>query len=173
MVIWIIGISGSGKTTIGKALSKKFRNLKKKTIFIDGDEIRKVWGDDLGYAIKDRKKNHSRLSKLCKLIAQDDVIVIVAALSIFVNLRHWNKKNIPKYYEVLLDTPIDTVIKRDPKSLYAKRNKNKIKDLVGIDIKFPKSSSTDLTINKDKIHTSVNNITNIIFSAIKKRFNVK
>lgn len=173
MVIWIIGISGSGKTTIAEALIKKFRNTNKKTIFIDGDEIRKVWGDDLGYSTKDRRKNHTRLSKLSRLLAQDNIVVIVAALSIFTDLRRWNKKNIPKYYEVLLDASVEMVRKRDPKSLYANRKKNKIKNIVGIDTKFPKSSTTDLIINETEIESGINNTTEIIFEAIRKKFNVK
>ena len=56
MIIWIIGISGTGKTTIGKKLFDKIRRKKSNTVFLDGDILRKVWGDDLGHKIVDREK---------------------------------------------------------------------------------------------------------------------
>ena len=57
MVIWIIGLSGSGKTTIGKLIYKSLLKKRKNTVFLDGDEMRAVWGNDLGHKLEGRKEN--------------------------------------------------------------------------------------------------------------------
>ena len=64
MVVWIIGLSGSGKSFLAKSLCQKFKN--KKIIWIDGDDVRKYISYDLGYTIKDRKKNSLLISNICK-----------------------------------------------------------------------------------------------------------
>ena len=60
MIIWIIGLSGSGKTTVGKLLFKKIKKRKTNTVFLDGDNLRAVWGNKLGHRISDRKENALR-----------------------------------------------------------------------------------------------------------------
>ena len=83
MVIWLIGISGSGKTTIGTQLFKKLRATKNKWVFLDGDDLREVWGGELGHSIKDRETNAKRISKLCHLLDKQNINVIASVLSIF------------------------------------------------------------------------------------------
>ena len=64
MVIWLIGLSGSGKSTIAKILYKKIKKKNPNTVWLDGDEVRKIYNDKLGYNLKDREKNAQRLSKI-------------------------------------------------------------------------------------------------------------
>ena len=69
MIIWITGISGAGKTTLGKALFKKFKK-NNSTIYLDGDQIRNIFNKDLNYSLKDRNLNAERLTKLVKYLSE-------------------------------------------------------------------------------------------------------
>ena len=70
MIIWITGISGAGKTTLGKALFSKFKKKNNSTIYLDGDQIRNIFNKDLNYSLKDRNLNAERLTKLVKYLSE-------------------------------------------------------------------------------------------------------
>jgi len=74
---------------------------------------------------------------------------VCAILSIFPEIRDWNKKNLSHYYEVFIDSPIEDLKKRDGKKLYEDFDKNKIKNVVGLDIKFKKPNDSNLIINNN------------------------
>ena len=95
MIIWIIGISGTGKTTIGKKLFNKIKRKHFNTVFLDGDILRNVWGDDLGHKISDRKKCFKN-SKIMPIIEQTKIHVVCCLLSIFPLIQQKARKNIKK-----------------------------------------------------------------------------
>ena len=68
MVIWLIGLSGAGKTTIGKEVQKLWSLNGRKAVLVDGDSFREIMGDDLGHSMEDRRKNAGRISRFCKLL---------------------------------------------------------------------------------------------------------
>lgn len=150
MIIWLIGLSGAGKTVIGKALQKI---IKEKTnnvfLFIDGDILREINSNDLGYTIEDRKKNADRMCHLCKYLNDSGINVISAFLSIFPESRNWIRNNTKEYFEVYIDTSLNVLIKRDSKELYKKALKGEIKNIVGIDLDFTPPEAPDLIINND------------------------
>ena len=67
-LLWITGLSGAGKTTIGEEVYKMLKKKKSNTVFLDGDIVREVLGNDLGHHLKDRKKNAIRISKMCEFL---------------------------------------------------------------------------------------------------------
>jgi len=143
MVIWIMGLSGSGKTTLGKIIKEKMKN--KKILHIDGDIIRKMYSDNLGHSIKDRNINAERISRLVKFISDQNIDIIVSVLSNFPSWLNWNRNNIKNYFEIYIKTNMDILKKRRP-YLYS----GKIRNVVGIDIKFNKPKKTDMVIQNSK-----------------------
>ena len=147
MLIWLTGVSGSGKTTIGKKL---YNHLHKKTsnlIYLDGDEFRGVMGDDLGHSINDRNKNAYRLTRLCKLLSDQGLHIVCAANLTSQKFRDWCANEIVDYYEVHIEVPIEVLIKRDIKGLYKDALEGNKKNVVGVDIPFSKPSNPFLVIN--------------------------
>ncbi len=158
MVIWITGISGSGKSTFGKYFFKKFKKKYKNTIFFDGDEFRKIFLNDIKYTLKDRNKNAERLTGLVKYLSDQNTNIIISANITSQKFRIWCKKNIKNYFEIFIDTPFNILLKRDYKNLYRKAFKKKIKNVVGFDIPFKKPKNPSLiidnsgTVNKLKLN---------------------
>ena len=121
-VIFIHGLSGSGKSTIGKAL---YENLSKKTklIYIDGDEFRSGLSYDLGFSLEDRKENIRRLMEMCKILLNNETSVIISFIAPTEEIRNIIRDNIKALLEVWCDKPLFMCEKDDPKGLY-KQNLN-------------------------------------------------
>jgi adenylylsulfate kinase-like enzyme len=151
MIVWLIGISSAGKSTIGRELMEILRKSGRPTLFLDGDDLRGVWQDDLGHEIADRRKNHTRISRLCALLDQDRSIdIVVAALSIFPDLRQWNRSNFADYFEVFLDVPVEIARERDTKGVYARINETGVGNVVGMDIPFP-APDADMVVSAPQL----------------------
>jgi len=166
MVVWIIGLSGAGKTTLAKEVVAKAYNSNNNLLLIDGDMIRNVFGNDLGHTLEDRRKNADRICRLCKFIDDQGINVVCAILSLFPGSRLWNRENIKNYYEVYIETPIDQLQKRDYKGLYRKFSDGKIKNVAGMDIEFIPPDSPDLIIKNngslDNLLTHANSLANLL-----------
>ena len=152
MVIWITGISASGKSTLGKYFFKKFKKQKRNTVFFDGDEFRKIFHNDIKYTLRDRDVNAIRLTSLVKYVSDQKTNLIVSANITSQRFRDWCRKNVKNYFEIFIDTPMEILRKRDYKKLYRNSLNGKIKNVVGVDLKFypPKSSDIFLKNNSSK-----------------------
>ncbi len=149
MVIWIIGLSGAGKTTLAKQVVEKTKSYDQDVALIDGDVIRDLFNNDLGHTLKDRRKNAERISKLCKFLDDQGIDVVCAILSLFPESRTWNRENIKNYYEVYIEAPLDQLEKRDYKGLYKKFNDGELKNVAGMDIEFIPPDNSDLVIKNN------------------------
>ena len=156
---------GSGKSTLAKFYfnqkKKKFKNL----IWIDGDAFRKVMNNDLGYTIKDRKKNALRLVKLSKYFSDQKVNVIISANLVFQNYRNWCKKNISNFLEVYIETKKEILIKRNIKKNFFNLKNN----VLGKDIKVKKPHKPHLIINNDSSKKIFLTKKDLIDYSLKKR----
>ena len=140
MVIWIIGMSGSGKSFLAKKLHKRIDN----SILVDGDEIRKKFTYDLGYSKKDREKNSKFIQNLCKFLEDQNVTVICSILSIFPSHQKKNRKIFKKYFQIFINSNLDKLKFKSKNRVYKlKRN------VVGLDINFPKPYKNDLVIENN------------------------
>ena len=147
MVVWIIGLSGAGKTTLANEVIAYVRRVQHNVVLIDGDVVREIFGNDLGYTMEDRRINAQRICQLGKFLDDQDIHVVCAILSLFPETRSWNREHLKNYYEVFIDTPIHNLVQRDPKGIYQRFNSGEVRDVAGLDIEFPRPVNADIIIN--------------------------
>jgi adenylylsulfate kinase len=134
-VIWLTGLSGSGKSTIANLLEKRLYEANHATYLLDGDNVRHGLCGDLGFDDKARVENIRRISEVSRLFVDAGVIVLTAFISPFKADRDYCRSLLQKgeFVEVFVDTPIEVCEKRDPKGLYQKARSGDIKHFTGID----------------------------------------
>ena len=147
MVLWITGLSASGKTTVARAFLEVSKNSGVQKVFLDGDHIRELFGGDLGYDESSRIKHIQRVQRLAKFLTDQGIDVVVAALYNNREILAENRKLFDKYFEVYLKADIEFLKLRENKSLYTKSQNNEIHDVVGVDIKWQEPMTPDLTID--------------------------
>ena len=133
-VVWLTGLSGSGKSTIAIELERQLFNLGRQACVLDGDNMRHGLGSDLGFSHEDRKENIRRAGEVAKLFADAGVICITAFISPYRSDRELARAIAPqgKFLEVYLNAPLEICEQRDTKGLYAKARAGEIKEFTGI-----------------------------------------
>ena len=142
---WFTGLSGAGKTTIGRLWYEKLREAGKTAVFLDGDELRQVFGGDLGYTEADRRKSAMRNARLCALLAKQGIMVVCCTISMFDSVRQWNRENIPGYFEIYVKASMDTLRQRNRKGLYGVGGQN----VAGIHFQVEEPKTPDLILEND------------------------
>ena len=141
-VYWITGLSGSGKTTVGTALYYDLRKERDNVLLLDGDLLKNLVNESVGYTPEDRLRRGKQYSKICKLMAEQGMWVIICTIAMFDEIREWNRKHIKGYVEIFLDVPFDVLRRRDKKGLYSRKQVS----LDG-DVQFPKNP--DIVLKND------------------------
>lgn len=150
-MIWLTGLSGSGKSTIANALEQKLYVLEKHTYLLDGDNVRHGLNKDLGFSDHDRVENIRRIGEVGKLFIDAGLIVISAFISPFQSDRQIvrNLVNQDEFLEVFIDAPIELCERRDPKGLYKKARCGEIKNFTGIDSPYEAPLNPEVHIKTD------------------------
>ena len=165
-VLWLTGLSGSGKSTIANALEKELYAEGKKTYVLDGDNIRHGLNKDLGFNDNDRVENIRRVAEVAKLMCDAGLIVITAFISPFRNERDMARSLFQsgEFKEIFISTPLKIAEKRDPKGLYKKARKGEIPNFTGINSPYEKPLHPELSLDTSKtsITQSVKKIREII-----------
>lgn len=149
-VFWITGLAGSGKTTIGKLLYRKLKNVRPNVVFLDGDILRNVFGNAAGHSLKKRKQLAMSYSRLCKMLSEQGIDVVCATISLFKEVHRFNRINIKKYYEIFIECSMDELIRRDQKGIYSKALKGKMDNVIGINLPYDKPEGCDMVIDNTK-----------------------
>ena len=163
-VYWITGLSGAGKTTIGKLFYNYLKEQYPNTVFFDGDTLRKVFGDDLGYTEEERRKCAMRYAKLCALLEEQGMNVICCTISMFDSVRQWNRENIHNYREIYVRVSMDTLRTRDQKGLYSGTTSETEKDVAGIHFQVEMPMNPDLILDNDGETTPEEQVERIVRS---------
>lgn len=143
---WITGLSGSGKTTIGRMLYDYLWTKNKALVLLDGDTLRDVY-QSFSYTQADRIELTYRNARLCKLLNEQGISTIICCVAMYDECREWNRKNIANYKEIYLNVPIEELIRRDQKGLYSGALSNEIENVMGINMDYEAPKSPDIEIN--------------------------
>jgi adenylylsulfate kinase len=173
MVIWLIGLAGAGKTTVGRALYEQIKLRDPATVFLDGDHVREIMGDDLGHSLEQRRQNGLRITRLCRYLDRQGINVVCAILSLFEEQQRWNRKNYSDYFEVFIDVPMDVLVVRDQKGLYSGAKAGRIPNVAGVDIPFTRPANPDMIVRNDRDIDQIDAIVSAVFDGLKPRLKVR
>ncbi len=152
--LWMTGLSGSGKSTIAKALEKQLVLLRGKHVYrLDGDNIRTGLNRDLGFSADDRAESVRRVGEMSCLFSDSGIITIVSLVSPYRNDRdsvreRHVQQGIP-FYEIFMDVSLDVVKARDPKGLYKQVEEGTIKDFTGVDAPYEPPPSAEIVLSNN------------------------
>lgn len=148
-VLWMTGLSGSGKSTIANAVEKKLARMNRHTFLLDGDNVRHGLNKDLGFTDADRIENIRRVGEVAKLMTDAGLIVITAFISPFRSERDMvrNMMQPGEFVEVHIDTPLSVAEERDVKGLYAKARAGDLKNFTGIDSPYEAPETPEIRID--------------------------
>jgi adenylylsulfate kinase len=153
LVVWLTGLSGSGKSTIANALEYELvHEQKAHTYLLDGDNIRTGLNAGLGFSDADRKENIRRIGEVAKLMYDAGLIVITAFISPFREDRDIVRGLFQpgSFCEVFVSCPIEVCISRDPKGLYRKATTGEISDFTGISSLYEEPLAPELVVQSDR-----------------------
>ena len=164
VVVWLTGLSGSGKTTIATALQKSITCRNINVELLDGDCIRSHLSQGLGYSKNDRNINVRRVGYVANLLSRNGVIVIVALISPYRAIRDEIRLSNNQFIEVYVDAPLEVCELRDIKGLYASARNGKIKGFTGIDDPYEPPLYPDITCltSQESIEESVLKIVRVL-----------
>ena len=149
MVIWITGLSGSGKSTVADAMIRMLKPHLPELVLLDGDVIRALFGKNLDYSEPSRVIQVERLRTMAKLLSEQGLVVIVTVLYCHPDLMSWNRVNIRDYFEIYMDAPMDVLMARDVKGLYSKAKRGEMPNVVGLDVPWHSPENPDLHVRSD------------------------
>jgi len=170
MVIWLVGMSGVGKSTIADKILQHISGEGNVNIVpLDGDIVRLIDGNNqktTSYSIEARFENAKRIQEISLALDKSGENVICSILCIFPDVLKENKEIFSGYYEVFLDASMEELERRDTKGLYKMAKNGQISNLVGYDIDFPIPEKPNLSLRTDDEKTA-NELARIIFEKVR------
>lgn len=152
-IVWLTGLSGSGKSTVSTELERELFNVGRNAYILDGDNIRHGLNKDLGFSHEDRKENIRRIGEVAKLFVDGGFIVITAFISPYREDRDMVRQIMPpgQFVEVFVNAPVEVCEKRDPKGLYARARTGEIKEFTGVTAPYEAPLHPELELRTDKL----------------------
>ena len=168
MVIWMCGLSGSGKSTIANAAERVLHQRGRTTAILDGDNIRAGLNANLGFSDDDRLENIRRIAEVAKLFAQQGIVTFVSAITPRGELRDVARGILgDDFYEVYVKASFEACAQRDVKGLYAKAAKGEIAHFTGKDSSFEEPMQADLVL--DTVENELEECVDLLLESVKNR----
>lgn len=171
VIVWMVGLSGSGKSTIAQNLEKKLYDAGFATMLLDGDNVRSGLNNNLSFTEEDRQENQRRVAEVAKLFMNAGLVTLCSFVSPTYEAREKVKAIIgpDNFLEVYVECSFDACARRDVKGLYAKALNGEIKNFTGLDAPFEKPKEPWLTLNTEEhtIEESVNTLFNKLIEKIR------
>lgn len=149
-VIWLTGMAGAGKTTLGNQVVKRFTAAGRLIEFLDGDAPGEVLTKGLGVSKDDRDTAVQRLGTVAKMLARHGAAVVVASISPYRATRDAVRRDVRRFVEVFVDAPMDTLLARDTEGLYKKALAHELTNVAGIDDPYEPPSHAELVVRTDQ-----------------------
>lgn len=158
-VIWLTGLSGSGKSTIAERVYEILKERGLKVEFLDGDLVRDVF-PKTGFSKEERDRHIRRIGFLASMLERNGVFVVASFIAPYKESRDFVRDRCKNYKEVYLSTPLEVCEQRDPKGLYARVRNGEIKNFTGVDdpYEIPKNPWLNIDTSNMSIEESVNSI---------------
>lgn len=152
-IIWLTGLSGSGKSTIANAAARELFEQGYQVTVLDGDNVRHGLNKDLGFSDDDRKENIRRIGEVAKLFVEQGTIVITAFISPFQEDRHTVRQLVEEgeFHEVFVKCDLNVCEERDPKGLYKKARNGEIPFFTGIDSPYEEPAAPELVLDTGEL----------------------
>ena len=144
-VFWVMGLPGSGKTTVGTKLYEYLKKKNDATVLFDGDVLRDIY-QFKDYSEEGRKKVSKITGRLIKLLTDQGMDVVGCFVSVNKDIRSWNRANLDNLKEIYLKVDVDELIKRDQKGLYSRALKGEIDNVIGINVPFEEPTGVDYIV---------------------------
>ncbi|MBN1350377.1 adenylyl-sulfate kinase [candidate division KSB1 bacterium] len=153
IVLWLTGLSGSGKSTIAIELQSRLFEMGCSVFILDGDNIRHGLNRDLGFSPEDREENIRRIGEVARLFAEGGTIIITSFISPYRKDRDTARSLMPEgeFFEIFVKAPLEVCEKRDPKGLYEKARRGIIKEFTGISAPYEIPEKPELILETDKL----------------------
>jgi bifunctional enzyme CysN/CysC len=168
-VVWLTGLSGSGKSTIANLVEHRLHVLGRHTYVLDGDNVRCGLNCDLGYTDADRVENIRRVAEVARLMVDAGLIVIAAFISPFASGRRTARDLFgeDEFIEVYVDAPLSVAEARDPKRLYERARRGEITNFTGIDSPYEPPQTPE--VHLDTVQYSPEESAERILGALRQR----
>ncbi|MEO5363227.1 MAG: adenylyl-sulfate kinase [Magnetococcus sp. DMHC-8] len=156
-VIWITGLSGAGKSTLAGEVVRRLRDQGRAVVLLDGDELREVFGsaslDARNYERDKRLALALQYAHLCRVIAGQGLLVVIATMSLFKEVHAWNRRHLPGYFEVYLHVPLAELRRRDPKGIYRRFDAGELTQVAGLDLPIDEPAAADWVVEWASEHS--------------------
>lgn len=163
-VVWITGLPGAGKSTLGARVADRLRSRGRPCALLDGDEVRAALASPAGHGAAERDAFYASLARLAALLARQGIVAVVAATAHLRTHRDRARALAPRYLEVHVATDTEECARRDPKGLYAAARAGAAAGVPGADVAYEPPAAPDVVASGGEDAAAVDRIASLLGS---------